>query len=59
MSSVLPAASHAAALQVSPLSWEQLEALQPREDDLELQRRRRKGPTNAQATLRLFGRSES
>jgi len=59
MSSVLPAASHAAALQVSPLSWEQLEALQPREDDLELQRRRREGPTNAQATLRLFGRPES
>jgi len=37
---------------VGPLSWEELEALAPAEPD------RVHGPTNAQATLRLFGQAE-
>ncbi|WP_399236092.1 MULTISPECIES: glutathione S-transferase family protein [Synechococcales] len=38
---------------IDPLSWQELEALSPPEPD------RIEGPTNAQATLRLFGQSES
>ena len=41
------------------LSWNELEALVPLRSETELQRHRREGPTNAQATLRLFGRPES
>ena len=43
----------------APLSWQELEELHPPlpEDRLRLQRQ--EGPTNAQATLRLFGRPES
>ena len=49
----LPApASPAAMVPAGPLSWEELEAIVPAEAD------RVNGPTNAQATLRLFGQEE-
>ena len=44
---------------VAPLSWEELEAWLPPQDEAALQQHRREGPTNAQARLRLFGRPES
>ncbi|MFM7312199.1 MAG: glutathione S-transferase family protein, partial [Cyanobium sp.] len=44
---------------VAPLSWEDLEAWLPPQDEAALQQQRREGPTNAQSTLRLFGRPES
>jgi glutathione S-transferase len=42
-----------------PLSWECLKALLPDESEAQLEERRRQGPTNPQARLRLFGQSES
>ena len=59
MTSAKPAGLPTDAASALPLSWEELEALVPPEDDRDLQRRRREGPTNAQASLRLFGRPES
>ena len=44
---------------VAPLSWEELEAWLPPQEEAALQQHRREGPTNAQARLRLFGRPES
>ena len=41
------------------LSWQELEQLLPPQDAAELRRQRCDGPTNAQASLRLFGRPES
>ena len=41
------------------LSWQELEQLLPPQGEAELQRQRCDGPTNAQASLRLFGRPES
>lgn len=59
MTSAKPAGLPTDAASALPLSWEELEALVPPEDDRDLQRRRREGPTNAQAFLRLFGRPSS
>ena len=44
---------------VAPLSWAELQAWLPPQEEEALQQRRREGPTNAQARLRLFGRAES
>ncbi|MFZ9951763.1 MAG: glutathione S-transferase family protein [Vulcanococcus sp.] len=44
---------------VAPLSWDELDAWLPAQDEAALQQHRREGPTNAQARLRLFGRPES
>ena len=44
---------------VAPLSWAQLEAFLPPQEEEALLQRRREGPTNAQSRLRLFGRPES
>jgi glutathione S-transferase len=42
-----------------PLSWQQLQEFLDPCSEADLQKRRVEGPTNAQARLRLFGRSES
>ena len=44
---------------VAPLSWQELEAWLPPQDEAVLLQQRQQGPTNAQARLRLFGRPES
>jgi len=50
---------NSASAPVAPLSWQELQEWLPLADEQELQRLRREGPTNAQATLRLFGQPES
>ena len=42
-----------------PFSWQELQDCLPPADEQALQRLRCEGPTNAQATLRLFGQPES
>ena len=50
--------STSSAASQQPMGWQELVLLLPPQSEEQLQRHRRDGPTNAQATLRLFGRPE-